>query len=244
MSRKLRSLLFYLGLVPLTVIFSFVGISILPLPRKLRYIAITKWSRITIWWLKATCSLDFKVEGLENLPPRPGVILCKHQSAWETIALQLIFPMQSQVVKKELLLVPFFGWGLACLNPIAINRKTGLKALKTVLLAGSARINSGWWVLIFPEGTRVKPGHKGRYTQTGTALALKNTCPLVPVAHNAGFFWGKNQFTKKPGTIKVVVGKPLNLNGKSTKELTQEAEKWIEETCKSITLEITQIHSR
>ena len=240
MKSKLRSFFFYLGLVPLTIFFSCIGIAILPLPRKLRYSIITKWSRITIWWLKITCSLDFMVQGLENLPCRSGVILCKHQSAWETIALQLIFPIQSQVIKKELLLVPFFGWGLACLNPIAINRKAGPRALKTVLRDGSVRINQGWWVLIFPEGTRIKPGQKGRYTQTGTALAVQNSCPLIPVAHNAGFFWGKNQFTKKPGTIKVVVGECINPQGKTTKELSQEAEKWIEDTCALLNKEVVE----
>ena len=234
MKFKFRSFFFYFGLVPLTIFFSFVGIAILPLPRKLRYSTITTWSKLAIWWLKTTCSLDFEVKGQENIPSQSGVILCKHQSAWETIALQLIFPRQSQVVKKELLLVPFFGWGLACLNPIAIDRGAGPKSLKTVLRGGRTRINQGWWVLIFPEGTRVKPSQKGRYTQTGAALAVQNNCPLVPVAHNAGFFWGKNQFTKKPGTIKVVVGKPIDLQGKTTKELTQEAEKWIEDACTSI----------
>lgn len=227
----LRSLLFYLGLVPLTVLFSLIGIAILPLPRTWRYAVITRWSVLTIAWLELACGLDWRVQGREHIPASPGVILCKHQSAWETIALQLIFPRQSQVVKRELLHVPFFGWGLASLNPIAIDRKAGAKALRAVLAAGAARIRAGWWVLLFPEGTRVPAGGRGRYTQTGAALALECGVPVVPVAHNAGVFWARNALTKHAGTIDVVIGPPIETSGKSAKTVTREAEAWIEETC-------------
>lgn len=228
---KFRSIVFYTGLAPLTVLFSFIGIAILPLPRPWRYAVITRWSRLTIAWLKLACGLDWRVTGRENIPATPGVILCKHQSAWETITLQLIFPRQSQVLKKELLHVPFFGWGLASLNPIAIDRKAGAKALRTVLELGAQRIKQGWWVLLFPEGTRIPPGEKGRYTQTGAALALAAETVVVPVAHNAGVFWARNALTKYPGTIEVVIGPPIETTGKSAKAITVEAEHWIEETC-------------
>ena len=148
---RLRSIVFYVGLLPLTVIFSFIGIAILPLPRGWRYAVITRWSVLTIAWLRLACGLGWRVTGREFIPAAPGVILCKHQSAWETITLQLIFPRQSQVLKRELLYVPFFGWGLASLNPIAIDRKAGTKALRTVLKRGAERIRDGWWVLLFPE---------------------------------------------------------------------------------------------
>ncbi len=226
-----RSLLFYLGLAPLTVLFSLVGILILPLPRPWRYQVIIRWSMLTIAWLGIACGLRWRVSGKENIPAQPGVILSKHQSAWETIALQLIFPRQSQVLKKELLHVPFFGWGLASLNPIAIDRKAGTKALRTVLEKGADRLRDGWWVLLFPEGTRIPPGQKGRYTQTGAALALAAGSVVVPVAHNAGVFWARNALTKHPGTIDVVVGPPITTEGKSAKAVTLEAETWIEETC-------------
>lgn len=226
-----RSLIFYFGLAPLTVLFSFIGIAILPLPRPWRYAVITRWSMLTIAWLKLACGLGWRVTGRENIPATPGVILCKHQSAWETITLQLIFPRQSQVLKKELLRVPFFGWGLASLNPIAIDRKAGARALRTVLERGTERIKQGWWVLLFPEGTRIAPGEKGRYTQTGAALALAAETVVVPVAHNAGVFWARNALAKFPGTIEVVIGPPIQTAGKSAKAITLEAEAWIEQAC-------------
>ncbi len=232
----LRSLLFYLGLAPVTVVFSIVGIVILPLPRPWRYAIITRWSRTAIAWLRIACGLDFAVEGREHIPAGAGVILSKHQSAWETIALQLIFPRQSQVLKRELLRVPFFGWGLASLNPIAIDRKAGARALKTVLASGVERVRDGWWVVVFPEGTRVPPGRSGRYTQTGAALALAADCPLVPVAHNAGVFWARNALVKQPGTIRVVIGPPIATAGRSAREITRDAEAWIEATCARLPL--------
>jgi len=236
MLTRLRSWLFYLGLAPLTVVFSLVGIAILPLPRTLRYAVITRWSVITIWWLRVSCGLGYAVEGRENIPDSPGVIVCKHQSAWETITLQLIFPRQCQVLKRELLRVPFFGWGLASLNPIAIDRKAGARALKTVLARGVERIRDGWWVLLFPEGTRVPAGTRGRYTSTGAALAIEAGCPLVPVAHNAGVFWARNAVTKHSGTIRVVIGPPIETAGKSAKAAIREAEEWIEATCARLPL--------
>lgn len=226
-----RSIIFYIGLLPLTMLFSFIGVAILPLPRPWRYAVITRWSMLTIAWLKLTCGLGWRVSGRENIPASPGVILCKHQSAWETITLQLIFPRQCQVLKKELLHVPFFGWGLASLNPIAIDRKAGAKALRTVLEHGAERIKQGWWVLLFPEGTRIPPGEKSRYTQTGAALALAADTVVIPVAHNAGVFWARNALTKHAGTIDVVIGPPISTAGKSAKAITVEAQTWIEQTC-------------
>jgi len=226
-----RSLLFYAGLAPLTVVFSFIGIIILPLPRTWRYTIITSWSALTIGWLKISCGLDWQLSGQEHIPKTPGVILCKHQSAWETIALQLIFPRQCQVLKRELLLVPFFGWGLASLNPIAIDRRAGPKALKRVLKLGEERLQDGWYVLLFPEGTRISPGKRGRYTQTGAALALKADTYVIPVAHNAGVFWARNALTKRSGTIQVTVGPPIDTRGKTAKVITREVEDWIEASC-------------
>ena len=231
MKNLIRSSLFYLGLIPLTVIYSIISILILPLNRPTRYKIITGWARACLKWLKLTCDLSWAVEGLENITQTPGVIMCKHQSAWETISLQLIFPRQSQVIKRELVWIPFFGWGLASLNPIAIDRKSNVRALKSVLTKGDERIKQGWWVLIFPEGTRIPVGEVGQYKQTGAALARQLGCPLIPVAHNAGAFWPRKSFLKKEGVIRVVVGKPISIHNKTTKEVTEEAEIWIESTC-------------
>lgn len=230
MIQTLRSLLFYAAVLPATMFFSTAAIILLPLPRSARYHFITRWSVFALWWLKVTCGLSWTVVGRENIPDSPGVILCKHQSAWETMALQLVFSRQVQVVKRELLLVPFFGWGLATLNVIAIDRSAGATALRTVLRVGAERIADGWWVLLFPEGTRVKPGAKRKYSQSGAALALKSGACLVPVAHNAGVFWPRNSLLKKPGLIEAVIGPPIETTGKSAGEITREAEAWIEET--------------
>jgi 1-acyl-sn-glycerol-3-phosphate acyltransferase len=231
---RFRSTIFYAGLIPLTILFSIVSLLIIPTRRRTRYDIISLWAVCTIQWLKVTCNLTYEIKGVENIPKAAGVILCKHQSTWETIAMQLIFPRQSQVLKKELFYLPFFGWGLASLNPIAINRKLGNQAIKIILRLGVNRIKEGWWVLLFPEGTRVPHGSKGRYTQTGAALALEAKCPIVPVAHNAGAFWPKESFLKCPGVITVVIGEALPIDGKNRKQIMAEAEAWIENTCQTL----------
>lgn len=211
--------------------FGLVGILILPLPRPWRYFVITRWSVFTIFWLRVTCGLRWRVSGWEHVPSSPCVIVCKHQSAWETIALQLIFPRQSQVLKREILYLPFFGWGMASLNPIAIDRKAGAKALRHMLSEGKQRILDGWCVLIFPEGTRIPPGQQGRYSSGGAALAVQAGCPVVPVAHNAGVFWSRNSLRKEPGTIEVVVGPPIATTGRKAADINAEVERWIEARC-------------
>lgn len=226
-----RSTLFYLGLFPLTVLFSLLSGLILPLNRKTRYKIVTQWSRFSLSWLRLSCGVTSVVNGIENIPSRPGVIFCKHQSAWETMALQFIFPPHAQVVKRELLYVPFFGWGLASLNPIAIDRSAGTKALRQVLRIGTERIQDGWWVLLFPEGTRTPPGDVREYSPSAAALAIRAGCKLVPVAHNAGVFWSRNALRKMRGEIQLSIGPALDSAGKSAAELTAEAAEWIEAQC-------------
>ena len=145
--------------------------------------------------------------------------------------MQFIFPPHAQVLKRELFWIPFFGWGLASLNPIAIDRGAGAKAMRQVLKQGQERIQQGWWILLFPEGTRTAPDAKGNYSPSAAALAKRAKCPLVPVAHNAGQFWSRNAFAKHPGVIQVVIGQAIELDGKSAAEITAEAEAWIENTC-------------
>ncbi len=166
--------------------------------------------------------------GLENLPNTPSVILSKHQSAWETIAFQTIFPPQAWVLKRELLWIPFFGWGLAATRPIAIDRSQGVRALDSVVKQGIQRIEEGRWVVVFPEGTRTAPGEKGRYNPGGAMLASKAQVPVVPVAHNAGEFWPRRGFIKKPGTITVSIGPPIETKGRKAKQINAEAEAWTE----------------
>ena len=142
-------------------------------------------------------------------------------------------------IRDRLLRIPFFGWGLACLNPIAINRKQGAKSVKKILDIGQKKIKDGWWVLFFPEGTRIAVGENGRFTQTGAALALEADCPIIPVAHNAGVFWKKNTVKKHPGTIDVIIGAPISTVGRSRTNIIKDVENWIETTCAKLPSDIS-----
>jgi 1-acyl-sn-glycerol-3-phosphate acyltransferase len=166
--------------------------------------------------------------GIENIPKTPSIVLSKHQSAWETLAFQQIFPAQVWVLKKELLHIPFFGWGLAMTSPIAINRSSGRAALKQIVQQGKDRLKQGLWIVIFPEGTRIVPGKKGKYGIGGAWLATHTGVSVVPVAHNAGELWGKNSFIKRPGTITVSIGAPIDPAGMKASELNARIESWIE----------------
>lgn len=225
-----RSTLFMAGMLATTVLFALLGVLTLPFSFRVRYGFMTQWSTFNLWWLKVTCKLRFEVEGQEHIPDVPSVVLCKHQSAFETMALQRIFPPQVWLLKRELLWLPFFGWGLAMLEPIAIDRKAGRKALSQLLAIGSKRLADGRWVVIFPEGTRVAPGQKGRYAPGGAMLAVRSGCPVVPVAHNAGEFWPRRGFIKRPGTIRIVIGPAIDSRERSAQEVNAMAEQWIEET--------------
>lgn len=226
--RLLRAVLFYAGAIIGLLIYTFIGLIVSPLPYRLRYRIMTSWTHFALWWLKKTCKLSFRVSGLENIPAGPAIIMCKHQSAWETMGLQLIFPPQVWVVKRELLRLPLFGWCLAVLDPIAIDRKAGRAALQQLVEQSSERLKAGRWVVIFPEGTRVAPGQKHRYGIGGGLLAAKTGCPVVPVAHNAGLFWPRHSITKREGTIEVVIGPTLETRGKTAKEILTQVESWIE----------------
>jgi 1-acyl-sn-glycerol-3-phosphate acyltransferase len=231
MRAKVGSVLFYAGLLPATVLFATIGVLILPLDRHTRYFIVTRWSKFALWWLRICCGLTARINGTENIPPEPSVIFCKHQSAWETMALWFIFPPHVQVVKRELLYVPFFGWGLASLNPIAIDRSAGSRALRQVLRIGTERLEQGWWVLLFPEGTRTRPGDRRECSPSAAALAIRAGCKLVPVAHNAGVYWSRNALNKFSGEIELTIGPPIDSAGRSAVELTTEAQAWIEAQC-------------
>jgi 1-acyl-sn-glycerol-3-phosphate acyltransferase len=224
----LRSLIFLLVKAVMTIPFSLLSVLIFPLPAMARYRFISQWSRIVDWLARVIVGITYRVEGLENLPSEPAVILSKHQSAWETIVFQQIFPPLSFVLKKNLLYIPFFGWGLALFSPIAIDRAAGREALKQIESQGRARLKSGFWVLIFPEGTRVAPGEAGRFQVGGAFLAVKAGVPVVPVAHNAGRYWPKNGFLKYPGEIVVRIGKPISTAGRKAAQVLVESEHWIE----------------
>jgi len=224
----IRSLVFQIGMWAFTIPFTIISILTFPLSAITRYKFISLWAKTILFWLKISCNITFKVNGLENIPKKPFMILSKHQSAWETLAFQKIFPPQVWVLKRELLWIPFFGWGLAMTSPIAINRKAGKKALEQMLWQGIDRIKKGFCIVIFPEGTRIKPKEIGKYHIGGAWLANKAKINIIPVAHNAGYFWPKNSFLKKPGEITVSIGLSINTSSITPEEANKIAKDWIE----------------
>lgn len=224
----LRSALFTLLQLLITPLFSVLALLTYPLTPMARYRIITHWATLFMWLTEVILGIRYRVLGAERISKVPSIVLAKHQSAWETMAFQRIFPPQVWVLKKELLRVPFIGWGLAMTSPIAIDRDAGRQALKQTLQQGRERLDWGFWVVIFPEGTRVAPGTRGKYQIGGAWLAVHTGAPVVPVAHNAGEFWGKNAFLKRPGTITVSIGDPIDPAGMNAQELTRRVEAWIE----------------
>lgn len=224
----LRSLIFLLLQLVLTPIFSTLAILTFPFSPLTRYRLISSYARTMIWLLKVICGIRHRVTGLENIPENPCVVLCKHQSAWETLALQVIFPPQAWVLKRELLWLPFFGWGLAMTSPIAINRSDGKSAVKQLLRQGKERLAQGFFVVIFPEGTRIPFGERGKYKIGGALLAASAGVPVLPVAHNAGRLWGRNSFIKRPGLITMSIAAPMATAGLKADEINSRTEAWIE----------------
>jgi 1-acyl-sn-glycerol-3-phosphate acyltransferase len=229
-----RSALFAAALVLVTPVYALVALATFPLPRMARYRVISGWSRLVIQLARVLLGIEWRVEGRENLPGRPAVILSKHQSAWETMAFQVIFPPQVHVLKRELLWIPFFGWGLALMSPIAIDRSRGVAALRAIARRGRERLAQGFWVIVFPEGTRVAPGERREYQLGGAWLAVAAAAPVVPVAHNAGLFWPRNAFLKRPGTVTVRIGPAIETAQRDPKTINSMAEKWIEEQQKAL----------
>jgi 1-acyl-sn-glycerol-3-phosphate acyltransferase len=225
----LRSALFAAALIVITPPYALLALCTGALPRLARYRIISGWSRCVVWLARWICGIRWQVEGLEHLPDRPAVILSKHQSAWETLAFQMIFPPQVYLLKRELLWIPFFGWGLAAMSPIAIDRARGRAALRQLAARGAERLAQGFWIVVFPEGTRTAPGRRRKYQLGGAWLAARTQAPVVPVAHNAGLRWPRNGFLKRPGLITVRIGPVIDSTGRTPEAINALAETWIEE---------------
>ena len=244
LSRK-ADLKVYLGstLLFIYIVFStlIVGLLILlcaALPFSVRYKIADLWIDCLLFMLKLCCGLTYTVEGRENIPhDHAAIILSKHQSAWETVALRQIISPQTAVLKKSLLRIPFGGWALGTLKPIAIDRKNQKEALRMLIEQGSERLSEGLFVVVFPEGTRVAPGAKKKFNAGGSMLAQKSAYPVLPLAHNAGEFWPRNSFLKYPGVITVKIGPLIDTTGKKSKEINAEAEAWINQAMQQIALE-------
>ena len=209
-------------------IFFVIACAMLPFPR--RFALVRVWSRVLLAVLKATCRLDYRIEGLEHLPAGNHIALWKHSSSWETIAMALVIPRQVWVLKRELTWIPFVGWGIRQMHAIAIDRKSGHSAVSQVIAQGKERLAEGDWIVIFPEGTRMPPGETRRYGVSGALLAAETGALLVPVAHDAGRYWPRRGWRKRPGTVRVVIGPPVSAAGRDPREVNQEVQAWVEAT--------------
>src|ERR1700733_4952734 len=198
------------------------------LPYPAQFAIARTWARILFWVLERLCGLKYVVEGRERIPSGNHIVMSNHTSAWETIAQFLIFPPQVWVLKRELLWIPFIGWGLKLLRPISINRGAGHRAVNQVVDQGKARLADGLWIIIFPEGTRVVAGEKRKYGVSGALLATETGKFVVPLSHNASDFWVRRGIVKKTGTIQVVIGEPISSTGKDARELNDEVRRAIE----------------
>jgi 1-acyl-sn-glycerol-3-phosphate acyltransferase len=225
----LRSLLFLAFQIATVIPFAIASILMLPLPLHQRYFVVIQWPRLMVWGARVICGVRWEMLGTEHLPDGPCVLLSKHQSAWETMFIPSHMPREvCFVYKRELHYVPFFGWGLASLKMIHIDRSRGRGAFESVVSQGSQRLAEGRWIIMFPEGTRVPIGQMRPYKQGGTRLATQLQVPVVPIAHNAGERWPRNSFIKTPGLITVSIGPQIPSTGKTSDSLMAEVEQWIE----------------
>lgn len=228
MIQFLKDKCFYFFYFLSVIWFGLTGSLFFWLPYRFRVSYISLWNRFIVGLARIFIGVKVNVIGRENIPSTPCVIMCKHQSEWETFYLQTIFPHLCTILKKELLSIPFFGWALRQMEPIAIDRSSPKEALRKVQETGLKRLKQNRSVLIFPEGTRVKPGERGRYARSGANLAIASESMILPIAHNAGVYW-QNKQKKQAGTITFVIGSPICSTNKSAKQLINEVENWIEE---------------
>lgn len=235
---QLRSALFLLVTALLTVVAApFVILAALVLRGQWGFRVVYLWRRGYMWCVRNIIGIRADIHGLDNMPDEPCVILAKHQSAWETVALQDYVPHGAFcvfVLKKELLKLPFFGWSLAAMRHISIDRSAGKEALDQVVVQGKERLARGFYVIVFPEGTRVAPGQKRRFKIGGAYLASHVGCKVVPIAHDAGELWPRQAFLKRPGTVTVSIGPAIDATGLSEQELNERVETWIDNEMRRI----------
>ncbi len=232
----IRGLIYWVFYVTLSLSFMAIITLAIILPLRTRFNLSKHYSWSCLFFLRWICRVDFEIEGKENIPINtPAVAMGNHQSIWETLAAQLIFIPNAWVLKRELMWIPIFGWGIAALKPIAIKRASGRKAVDQLLSQGFQKLHDDKSVvMIFPEGTRIDIGETGKYKIGGALLAQRAKVPVIPFAHNAGFYWRKRGLIKTPGKIKIVIGEAISTEGKSAAQIMRETEKWIRETQKRI----------
>ena len=226
----LRSLLFALYQLILTPIYATLVLLLFWLPALPRFRFITGWCLLNLVGARLICGIRHRVIGAENIPPRadPHLVMSKHSSTWETLSLNFLFPPLAFVAKKELLSIPFFGWAFTLASPITIDRKAGHDAMTQLVTQGRERLRQGFWIVVYPEGTRIRAGTRAHYKSGGARLAIALGIPIVPVAHNAGYLWPKGVLGKRPGTVTVSIGPPIRPEGDDMQRLIAEVESWIE----------------
>src|SRR5450631_1522571 len=227
----LRSVLFALYQLVVTPIWAVFVLLLFWLPPIPRYKFIMGWCWLMLFGARRICGIRERVIGRENIPSfgAPHIVMSKHSSTWETLALNFIFPPLAFVAKKELLSIPFFGWAFALASPITIDRTSGQDAMTQIITQGRERFAQGFWIVVYPEGTRIKAGTRAHYKTGGARLAVALDVPIVPVAHNAGYLWPKGRLGKRPGTITVSIGPPIRAEGGDMQRLINEVESWIED---------------
>lgn len=240
----LRAIIYQLFLIITVIPYAFACLIWAPLPLRWRYKLTTGWPHLAVWGAKVILGIRWRIIGAEHLPDGPAVVLSKHQSAWETLFFTTHLPRQiCFVYKRELHRIPFFGWGIALLRMIPIDRAKGRDAFDQMIAIGQQRLNEGRWPLLFPEGTRVAPGKQLRFKQGGALLAVRCKAPVIPIAHNAGECWPRNAFIKRPGLITVSIGPLIQTEGKTAAQVNQAAEQWIEAEMRRLNPERYDHHS-
>jgi 1-acyl-sn-glycerol-3-phosphate acyltransferase len=230
----LGSLLFTLLLFLTTAVFGVIVLASAWLPIHARYAIPRIWAQSLFAMLKILCRLDYTVEGREHLPNEPFISMWKHSSTWDTIAQMLVVPPAAWIVKREVIWIPIVGWAVATFRPIAIDRSAGGSAVKQVVAQGRERFAEGLGVLIYPEGTRMAPGETRKYGVSGALLASQTGRLVVPIAHNSGYFWRRRGLLKRPGTIRLVIGPPIDPAGLDARQINERAQRWIEATIAEI----------
>ena len=227
----LRSVLFALYQLIVTPLYATLVLLLFWLPRLSRFRFIIGWCWLMLFGARWICGIRHRIIGVENIPPRasPHIVMSKHSSTWETLELNFLFPPLAFVAKKELLSIPFFGWAFSFASPITIDRKTGKDAMQQIAEQGRERLAQGFWIVVYPEGTRIRAGTRAHYKTGGARLALALGIPVVPVAHNAGYLWPKGVLGKRPGTVTVSIGKPIRPDETDMQQLINKVEKWIED---------------
>ncbi len=237
----LRATLFHLFQVVTVVPFALLCLLWSPLPRPWRYRLTVYWPRMVIHAARVLCGVRWEVRGTHNLPDEPVILLSKHQSTWETMFYPATMPRElCYVFKRELLYLPFFGWGIWLLDMIHIDRRRGADAFEQVVRQGERKLREGRWIIMFPEGTRTPVGARPRYKTGGARLAVRTGVPVVPIAVNSGDCWPRRAFIVKPGVITVSIGPPIASAGKTAETLSSEVQYWIEREMREISPHVYQ----